>query len=59
MLADTNGHGTPLAGPVGHQIAAKIAVQGADQVFIQRRSSVVTRLNTLLNAQHALREQRG
>ena len=59
VLADLNGNRAPLASPFWHEVAAEISVQAADQIFIQRRGSIVTRFNSLLDAQDAFREQRG
>ena len=59
VLADLNGNRAPLTGPFWHEVAAEISVQAADQIFIQRRGSIVTRFNSLLDAQDAFREQGG
>jgi hypothetical protein len=59
VLADLNGHRAPLTGPFGHEVAAKIPMQSADYIFIQRRNGVITSLNPLLNTQYAFREQGG
>ena len=52
-------YGAPVPGPVGHEVVANAAMKLGGELFVERCGGKVGRVEGLLDAQHALAEQRG